>query len=475
MNDNLTDIITPIQVNLLESLLKESEYDSDKTRYLVSGFRCGFNLEYEGPLNRQDTSENIPIKAGVGSEEELWHKMMKEVTAHRFAGPFKQIPFKDNFIQSPVGLVPKAGNQTRLIFHLSYDFKGGNKLVNHFIPAYKCSVKYNDLDHALRGCLRLTHKFPNKNLWFGVSDLKSAFRLIPLLKKCWPLLVMKARHPVTGKWMFFVDKCLPFGAAISCVIFQHFSNALAHITRFRLSHMIDKSITNYLDDFSNIAVTQELCNGMLVVFHTLCEDLKVLLAKEKTVWAMMYAVFLGVLLNGKRFLIALPVEKIKKAVDLLRIIIDKKKTTVKEVQQLTCLLNFFNRAIYPGRAFTRRMYAKIEQKTNKMHPYHHVYLDAEFRGDCRVWLAFLNGRENGLAFCRPFMDLDLVMEAEELGFFTDSSACKTLGFGAVLGDGILAFWSIGRWIHCRKKAKHRIPRIVCCVCWFVCMVQQVPE
>ena len=53
---------------------------------------------------------------------------MKEVQVGRFAGPsdLDNLPF-DSFIQSPVGLVPKAGNKTRLIFHLSFDFGMENK------------------------------------------------------------------------------------------------------------------------------------------------------------------------------------------------------------------------------------------------------------------------------------------------------------------------------------------------------------
>ena len=41
----------------------------------------------------------------------LWNKVMKEVEAKRFAGPFEKIPF-DNFIQSPIGLVPKDGGKS---------------------------------------------------------------------------------------------------------------------------------------------------------------------------------------------------------------------------------------------------------------------------------------------------------------------------------------------------------------------------
>ena len=81
---------------------------------------------------------------------------MKEVKLGQVAGPFKEIPF-ENFIQSPIGLIPQSGSdQTRLIFHLSYDFKRDNlKSVNHYTPKEKCSVRYRDLDFAVETYLDL--------------------------------------------------------------------------------------------------------------------------------------------------------------------------------------------------------------------------------------------------------------------------------------------------------------------------------
>ena len=90
----------------------------------------------------------------MGDKFQLWEKIIKEVRNLRFAGPFDAIPF-DSFIQSPVGLVQKAGNQTRLIFHLSYKFKNGNESVNYYMPKHLCSVKYNDIEHAIKNCLAL--------------------------------------------------------------------------------------------------------------------------------------------------------------------------------------------------------------------------------------------------------------------------------------------------------------------------------
>ena len=43
-NEDLTNIVTPVNVNLLESLLIESQYDKKETDFIVEGFRNGFDI-----------------------------------------------------------------------------------------------------------------------------------------------------------------------------------------------------------------------------------------------------------------------------------------------------------------------------------------------------------------------------------------------------------------------------------------------
>ena len=102
-------------------------------------------------------------------------------------------------------------------------------------------VKYNDLDTAVRECLRLLQeadvlddpelkglieKGERPILYLGKTDLSSTFRVLPLKVCCFCWLVFKAVDLTTGETMYFVDKCLPFGASISCTLYQKFSNAL---------------------------------------------------------------------------------------------------------------------------------------------------------------------------------------------------------------------------------------------------------
>ena len=155
-NDDLTNIITPVNVELLVKLLKDSDYDPSETEFLQNGFSDGFDIGYCGPQDRKSTSENIPFT--IGNKVDLWNKLMKEVRLKRVAGPFKEIPF-ESFIQSPIGLVPKAGSdQTRLILHLSYKFKSDG-----LESEERCSVKYRDLDFAVRTYLDLLNGWAEEN------------------------------------------------------------------------------------------------------------------------------------------------------------------------------------------------------------------------------------------------------------------------------------------------------------------------
>ena len=80
---------------------------------------------------------------------------MKEVKERRYAGPFETIPF-DNYIQSPIGLVPKDnGTKTRLIFHLSFPRDPGKgSSVNGSTPKEFTSVSYPDFDDAVKLCIK---------------------------------------------------------------------------------------------------------------------------------------------------------------------------------------------------------------------------------------------------------------------------------------------------------------------------------
>ena len=398
---------------VLHQMLKESKYPEDKTEFLVNGFTHGFDLGYEGPEIRADQSENLPIS--VGSKTDLWNKVMKEVKNKRFAGPYLRIPFT-NFTQSPIGLVPKANNQTRLIFHLSFEFKSGLGSVNSNTPKDLCSVKYKDIDHAVKTSLRLLkNRDPHHRiLFYGKSDLKSAFRILGLAPKNFKWLIMKAIDPLSKITYYFADKALPFGSSRSCALFQDFSDALRHIIEFRTGALL--TVTNYLDDFLFVSTAEQHCNWLVRQFLDFCGEINCPVSLEKTEWATSHMIFLGILLNGVDMRLGIPEEKRDKALRQIQWILGKNSATIKEIQSLTGFLNFLGKAIVPGRTFTRRMYTKLKQTDNEGRPlksFHHVKISQEFKKDCTIWQTFLNNHKLNV-LCRPFLDVSVFTTSEEL-------------------------------------------------------------
>ena len=93
---------------------------------------------------------------------------------------------------------------------------------------------------------------------------------------------MKARDPRTGVWVFLIDKCLLFGASISCAHFQRFSNALKAIVEGILGQLRKTLITNYLDDFLFIYISIQGCNAIVIIFLNVCERIRFPVALDKT-------------------------------------------------------------------------------------------------------------------------------------------------------------------------------------------------
>ena len=352
------NIITPVKVEVLEDLLLQTKYNPEKTQFLINGFKHGFDIGYRGDNrnNVQQTARNL--KLVIGNKVELWNKVMKEVKERRYAGPFSQIPF-DNYIQSPIGLVPKdGGKKTRLIFHLSYP-RDTNLSVNANTPKELSTVKYQSFDDAVKLCI-----LAGKGCHAGKSDLTSAFRHLCIRKQDWCLLVMKAESPLDGKTYFFVDKCLPFGASISCAHFQAFSDALSHIVKVKSG----RDNINYLDDFFFAALRKLSCNDNIQKFIEICKLINFPVSAEKTEWGTTRIVFLGLLIDTINQLVCVPQEKIQKALQLIHNILSSKKnkTTLSKMQKLTGFLNFIGKSNSAWQSFHKKTicsYSRIKETT----------------------------------------------------------------------------------------------------------------
>ena len=195
------------------------------------------------------------------------------------------------------------------------------------------------------------------------------------------------------------------------MIFQEFSDALAHIAKFKIiqENIVDNpALMNYLDDFLFIALQATICNAMMSTFLQICADISCPISEDKTECGMDVIVFLGMLLNGHAQIVSIPHDKVIKALNLLQWAITQRKVTIKYIQQLTGTLNFLNRAIVLGRAFTRGMYSKLKFTSAKgelLYQHHHVWLKTDFIQDCKVWQSFLTNVTK-VQLCRPYNEFE---------------------------------------------------------------------
>lgn len=423
-NYEIDKIVTPIKVNALHQLLKESQYDQAETNFLIQGFTEGFKLGYCGP--RDVKRDCVNLKFRVGDKFDLWDKIMDEVKAKRYGGPFdapNEI-YPSAYSVNPCGLVPKSGNKTRLINH--YSSPPGTS-VNDYIPDEYAKVVYQDFQDAVRislDILKLSDQ-QDVDLHYSRTDAKNAFRVLPIAREDRFLQILKAENPLTKKYQYFVDLCCGFGSRSSCFLYSKVSSCLRHIYRWKTQ----ADCIVYLDDGLQIGLSEGDCNQKLDSYLGICEDIGLPISDEKTERAVRIIIFLGLILNAIRKIIGIPQDKVSKALNQIERIQEAKKVTVLDMQKITGLLNFFTRAVVPGRAFTRRLYAAYSNPVLKQH--HHVRVTNEMKLDLGMWKQFLN--QSGTVM-RPFIDFSTDPCFDKIAFASDAAKSQELGYSVYYID-----------------------------------------
>ena len=131
---------------------------------------------------------------------------MKEVCLGLVIGPFDSQPITP-LICSPVGMVEKKNSSDMCqITHLNYP-KGSS--INAFIDPDDAETHYQAFETAVSFIAKA-----GPGVFMAKEDFKSAFQNVPMAFSELNLLGVK----VEGK--YFIDCALPFGASISCKIFE---------------------------------------------------------------------------------------------------------------------------------------------------------------------------------------------------------------------------------------------------------------
>ena len=256
----------------------------------------------------------------------------------RIAGPFSSPPLPDLQCH-PIGVVPKKHSvEWRTIYHLSYP-EGDS--INDHIPKDPYSLQYVRVDDAIAILRSLgTGSFMAK------TDLKSAFRLMPIHPEDWNLL------GIYWQSQYYIDLYLPFGLRSAPFLFNQISDALEWILKhnYGLHHVI-----HILDDFFIAEKTKFACLGSFTTLLKVFMSLRVPTVASKTLGPSQVLEFMGIVLDSNRMEARLPDDKLARIRQLLDSFTDRRSARLLDIQSLIGTLQFACRVVVPGRTFLQRI------------------------------------------------------------------------------------------------------------------------
>ena len=395
---------TPVNPTRLEYWLQG--YSPTKTQFLLSGFKHGFKLGYEGPRGPQSSPN---LKSALAHPAIVTDKIQSEIKAGRISGPHPIKPLP-NLKLSPLGIVPKKKpGEYRLIHHLSYP-RNSNQWVNSHIPDERPTVSYAGIQEAIAKIKTL-----GRGCHMSKTDIVSAYRICP---------INTVDHELLGfSWegQFYFDLCLPFGARSACQLFEEVSTALEWIAVNKLGC---QAVVHILDDFLFINTTKVGCSRDLAAFISMCTDVGIPIAEDKTFSANTFMSFVGISLCSLTMEASLPEDKLRQCQNMLRTFLSRNSCRLRQLQSLLGFLNFCCSVITCGRAFLRRL---IDLTMGISKPYLHICLNQEVKSDMQLWLKFLE-QYNGKSM---FLN-EAFLSSLTLSLYTDSA--QSLGYGAVYGS-----------------------------------------
>ena len=267
---------------------------------------------------RHSSNHQSALQAATIVEQKLRH----EISLGRVAGPFQEIPFP-NFQSSPLGLVPKHDpGKSRLIHDLSFP-KGDS--INFYTSKEFTIVQYESLNRVVelvRSC--------GPRCLIAKADIQEAFQLIPIRPQDYPLLGF------TWQGMFYHDKVLPMGSAVSCQTLEHFSRALQWILQ---SHFNVVNVTHLLDDFIFVGSYNEpTCLNSLLSFDSLAEEMCIPLNETKRCLPATCQIVYGIEIDTNAMQLRLPQEKLAKALSLVNRMAKCRKVILRVITNWSALI-----------------------------------------------------------------------------------------------------------------------------------------
>ena len=278
-------------------------------------------------------------------------------------------------------------------------------------------------------------------------DIKHAYRILPVRREDWPLLVYQ------WEGHYYVDLVLPFGGRSSSSIFTTFADLLCWI----LNNKCHLTSIHYSDDYLLISPPLPTIQAQrdLSVFRSTFHTLGVPVAEDKLIGPTTSLTFIGISINTNTFQISIPDEKVQEVVREMPKWCHRRTCTQVQLQSLVGKLHFISKVIRPGRIFTRRL---IDLIYTVRKPTHHITLTKFAKEDIHWWCELLHSWNQSSIIPETFRIL-----STDLKLFTD--AAKLKGLGAVMGTAwIMAAWP-PHWIHVDIDFKELFAIVAAAMTW----------
>ena len=308
-----------------------------KNKQVVDLLKFGFPLGHNGTHG----SKIIPDNHKGAVDWDLQPYLDKEVKSGAAIGPFDSSPFGEDTFYSPLNSVAKKESQKRrLILDLSFP---ENNSINEGIEKDWYLGEYDKLE------LPSVDQLVEKIMYLGKGckvfkvDLSRAYRQIYLDPKD----INKVAYVYKNK--VYIDTTLSMGSRSSARCCQMVTSAVVYIYTEWGYFAI-----NYLDDLGG-AEKAEKAEEAFEHLKLLLRKVGLKIALEKSAAPNTVMVFLGIEVNTILLTLTIPSDKWREIQECLAKWKIKKVANLKQVQQLTGLLNFACRCVKSGRIYLSRI------------------------------------------------------------------------------------------------------------------------
>ena len=200
-NPDLFRVVTPIKVDVFKKYLK-THPNQPFVKSVVRALKKGF-WPWADTSNLPTTYDGSGHRSPVTSKGKkvIKQQSQEEMDLGRYSKSFgkKLLP---GMHSSPVSVIPKS---TPGKYRTIFDHSCGPHSLNSTIPKDKVKVKLDSIHDLGRKLLAVRKKYPKRNLILWKSDVKSAYRQLPVH----PLWQINQAVPVDGR--FHIDRCNTFG------------------------------------------------------------------------------------------------------------------------------------------------------------------------------------------------------------------------------------------------------------------------